>query len=314
MGSNPTTPTMKYDYMLNGIPTKPGIYMWRNKLNDKRYIGQAVNVYARIRQHLESFEKNREHKYFYYAINKDGIENFEVSVIKTFDLVDNIKDILDQEEIFYIKEYKCMECGYNRTTGGDGGVFGCFCCEETQEKLRKAAIEKIEEQRAAGRFDFFIYDIKTKKLYTCNSEQKAAEILKVEFDAVHGALTRFHKLQGRFVLGKTREAILDKLNRKRGSSRLEIKAMISYLKEHSKESDLSIAGKFEVSTATIRKYRKELGIYNPRPKYRITKDGEVFEGCYTRCAKVIGVNPSTLYRNLPNYLEREYRGWKLEEI
>ena len=313
VGSNPTGGTMKYDNMLSGIPEKPGIYVWTNKLNGKRYVGQATNLHRRVKEHLERFEKNREHKKLYYAMNEAGIENFTIAVIKVIDIPD--KSILDKEEIFYIKAFNCIECGYNRTTGGDGGEFGCFCCDETREKQRQASIELRNKQRDEGMFEVFIYDIQNKKLYKAHTEEDAARILKMKRTSLHSAVTRGTKVHKRFIVARTREDILTILNRKSRSTQEEIQQMCDYLKEHPDEATLVIAKKFEMTEQTVLKYRRKLGLAKPKPRYRL--EGEnVFEGCSSHCAKFLGVNPSSFYRALPSYLNsgKAYRGYTITEI
>lgn len=299
--------------MLSGIPEKPGIYVWTNKLDGKRYVGQAINLHRRVKEHLERFEKNREHKKLYYAMNEAGIENFTISVVKIVEVPD--KSILDKEEMFYIKAFNCIECGYNRTTGGDGGEFGCFCCDETREKQRQASIELRNKQRDEGMFEVLIYDIQNKKLYKAHTEEDAARVLKMKRNSLHSAVTRGTKVHKRFIVARTREDILTILNRKSGSTQEEIQQMCDYLKEHPDEATLVIAKKFEMTEQTVLRYRRKLGLAKPKPRYRL--EGEnVFEGCSSHCAKFLGVNPSSFYRALPNYLNsgKAYRGYIITEI
>ena len=299
--------------MLKDIPEKPGIYVWTNILNGKRYVGQAINLYRRIKSHLERFEKNKEHKKLYYAMNEVGIENFKVSVIKIIDTPD--KSILDKEEIFYIKAFNCIEFGYNMTTGGDGGEFGCFCCDEVREKQRQLSIERRNKQKEEGMFEIFIYDIQNKKLYKTRTEEDAAQIFKVKKDSIHAALNRGTKIHKRFIVARTRKGIVEALNKKSGSTKLEIKVMCNYLKNHPDETSLAIAKKFGMAEQTVLKYKKQFGLYKPRPRYRL--EGEnVFEGCAAHCSKFLGINPSSFYKALPTYLNsgKAYRGYLITEI
>ena len=313
VGSIPTRVTMKYDNMLSGIPEKPGIYVWTNKLDGKRYVGQASNLHRRVKEHLERFEKNREHKKLYYAMNEVGIENFTISVVKVIEVPD--KSILDKEEMFYIKAFNCIEFGYNRTTGGDGGELGCFACDETREKQRQSSIELRNKQRDEGMFEVLVYDIQNKKLYKAHTEEDAARVLKMKRTSLHSAVTRGTKVHKRFIVARTREDILTILNRKSRSTQEEIQQMCNYLKEHPDEATLTIAKKFEMTEQTVLKYRRKLGLAKPKPRYRL--EGEnVFEGCSSHCAKFLGINPSSFYRALPSYLNsgKAYRGYTITEI
>ena len=59
------------------------IYMYVNKVNNKKYIGQAKNFNKRHKGHLESSnnEKNKSYNHqFHKAIRKYGISNFEIKI------------------------------------------------------------------------------------------------------------------------------------------------------------------------------------------------------------------------------------------
>lgn len=93
------------------------IYIIRNKINNKVYIGQTTtNLKTRFNQHCKkSTLKNRNYK-LYNAIKKYGRDNFYIGVIE-----DNIKiEELDQKEIYYIEKFNSYYKGYNSTKGGDG--------------------------------------------------------------------------------------------------------------------------------------------------------------------------------------------------
>lgn len=93
-----------------------GIYKITNTQNGKVYIGQAVDILMRWRQHCnEAYNKNGvayECK-FYRAIRKYGISNFTFQMIESCEV-----DKLNQREIFYIEKFNSYHNGYNMTTGG----------------------------------------------------------------------------------------------------------------------------------------------------------------------------------------------------
>lgn len=93
------------------------IYIIRNTVNDKVYIGQTtVDVKTRFSQHCKnSTIKNRHYK-LYNAMKKYGKDNFYCDVLEKNV---NIND-LDDREIFFINKYNSFENGYNSTKGGDG--------------------------------------------------------------------------------------------------------------------------------------------------------------------------------------------------
>ena len=58
-----------------------GIYKIINKINNKIYIGQSINITERLKQHKRSL--NKYFKYpLYNAFRKYGIDNFEFIIIE----------------------------------------------------------------------------------------------------------------------------------------------------------------------------------------------------------------------------------------
>lgn len=127
-----------------------GIYKITNKISGKSYVGQAVDIRKRLVAHV-SASKRESHLPIYRAINKYGIDNFEVTIlviINTFGKTqDEIKKELNAQETFYIHLHNTYENGYNATPGGDSGRLGFKHSEETIEKLRKSH-ENYKPKRA----------------------------------------------------------------------------------------------------------------------------------------------------------------------
>lgn len=107
-----------YDFILQDRIAKTGlIYIIKNTINDKVYIGQTTtNIRTRFCQHCKkSTIKNRHYK-IYNAIKKYGKDKFYIEELES-----NIPiEELDQKEIEYIEKYNSFKNGYNSTKGGDG--------------------------------------------------------------------------------------------------------------------------------------------------------------------------------------------------
>ena len=89
--------------MLKTEPMKylnSGIYMIVNKVNNKRYIGQAVDLIKRKREHLSGKKSNIP---LQRAIEKYGIENFEFIVLE---YLPKDKEILTKAEQKWLDFYK----------------------------------------------------------------------------------------------------------------------------------------------------------------------------------------------------------------
>lgn len=121
------------------------IYRIVNKTNGKSYIGQTIYDSPRRRwnTHKSNYKKEKHQEYLYRAIRKDGIENFEFSIVcicKT--------EELSYLECKYIKVYNTFGSGYNMTSGGEG-TRGYKASEETRKKISLAGIGRspTEETR-----------------------------------------------------------------------------------------------------------------------------------------------------------------------
>lgn len=88
------------------------IYMYTNKINGKRYVGQTTRTLEKRHcQHLFQHES-----YFDRALQKYGEDNFTLEI-----LADNIVDIdeLNRLEEYYIEKYDTFNNGYNLNRGGN---------------------------------------------------------------------------------------------------------------------------------------------------------------------------------------------------
>lgn len=95
-----------------------GIYKITNKLNNKIYIGQSVNISYRWTAHrCRPFNENSNqyNSSLYKAIRKYGIENFQFEVLE-----ECLKSELNDKEKYYISLFDSTnpKKGYNLTTGG----------------------------------------------------------------------------------------------------------------------------------------------------------------------------------------------------
>ena len=117
------------------------IYMYINKINGHKYVGQAKNFIKRYKEHINS-SNNKKRKYdynapFHRAIRKYGIENFDIKI-----LAENIstQEKINEYEMFFIERYKTLtiQNGYNVSSGGaNGNPYEGKTEEELNEIKRK---------------------------------------------------------------------------------------------------------------------------------------------------------------------------------
>jgi group I intron endonuclease len=119
------------------------VYLIRNSINGKGYIGQSMyDLEHRWKEHI-SDARNNSKLAFHCAIRKYGQDAFERTVLAT--LSDNsTRNELDKLEIDLIEKYKTfgisngIRLGYNLTPGGQFGgccLSGRVVSKETREKL-----------------------------------------------------------------------------------------------------------------------------------------------------------------------------------
>ena len=125
------------------------IYLIRNKVNGKCYVGQTQEQkgfddrYSRSGEGIERVYKCHKHlkehnesynKHLLGSIEKHGFEAFEIN--KCLDYAFSLEELNVKEKV-YIQLYDSFENGYNETLGGEGKE-GCCHSEETRQKISEA--------------------------------------------------------------------------------------------------------------------------------------------------------------------------------
>lgn len=113
------------------------IYLITNKVNNKKYIGQAIDYQQRWKGHIndarKDLRKNKTNSLLNNAINKYGPDSFKLELIEDEIPEENI----DFKEAFYINKYNTFfknGVGYNMTLGGQG-IHGYKHTDETKSLL-----------------------------------------------------------------------------------------------------------------------------------------------------------------------------------
>lgn len=90
-----------------------GVYVIKNLINNKIYIGSTkMSFKRRYLEHVRLLKIKKHHNFYLSnAVNKYGIENFEFSIIE---IINNISiPYLRQRESYYIDILNSITCGYN---------------------------------------------------------------------------------------------------------------------------------------------------------------------------------------------------------
>jgi len=108
------------------------VYIIKNLINQKVYIGQTKNFANRKAGHLYAVERKIDRP-LYRSINKHGVDNFLFEIIEN-DISD---ETINEHEQFWVLHNDSFnpEKGYNLTSGGNQGM---NVSEETRKKLSEA--------------------------------------------------------------------------------------------------------------------------------------------------------------------------------
>ncbi len=146
---------------------KCGIYIIKNNINKKVYIGQSVNIEARWFAHKYSAagkHKQDCHTQIHRAMHDLGIENFYYEILELCPINE-----LNDKEVFYIKKFDSYHNGYNMTLGGEGNKYetngrAILTLEQVQE-IRLMYGAKIRFKDAYSRYEGIISKRGFKKVW-----------------------------------------------------------------------------------------------------------------------------------------------------
>lgn len=114
-----------------------GIYCIENTINNKKYIGQSINIYERFIYHKSHLKHNRhDNVKLQEEYNIYGLDNFKYYILEECTI-----NNLDDKEKYYIQLYKSYinEYGYNIDKGGrfniDISEEHCNKLSDTKKKI-----------------------------------------------------------------------------------------------------------------------------------------------------------------------------------
>ena len=266
-------------------PKCAGIYLIKNKINGKCYIGQSIKLQKRIKAHFNNYTYERySHITLYKAFKKYGIENFELIILKVFRdaLSGYTKQQLDFWEKYYIKQYDTYNNGYNSTLGGDAGVLGYKHTEETINKLKE--ISKLRTENEANWIK--AKSLKTKEIIIAKTEEELGNELGIARYTISKCITGKQKIASKeWVICKYNdefpeytaedydsETIKEMLNTQFNtlSNKEEI---LEYIKANPKCTYGEISQNYRLCKKTFFNYKEELGIkHNQRVDTKVTKE------------------------------------------
>ena len=140
-------------------PKRSGVYKITCINNDKVYIGKAVDIDKRLRDHRNSKKDGQGNGLFQNAILKHGWDSFIVEILEVIQEFDKSKDnqTLLEREAYYIELFDTTnrDKGYNRCKFSNDNT-GIIFSKEVREKMsrsklgKKLSQEHIEKIREAN--------------------------------------------------------------------------------------------------------------------------------------------------------------------
>ena len=152
------------------------IYQYRNKINNKKYIGQTNNFQRRLNEHKSCSFNPKSVNYndkIHQAIRKYGLDNFEIEVLEVINNVDDY-ELVNAREVYWIKEKQSLitQWGYNILEGGKNCWHSFLTPKDVNiiKTLIKQGISYIEIQSQYLISKTFISDINNGKYFFDSTE------------------------------------------------------------------------------------------------------------------------------------------------
>lgn len=224
---------------------KCGIYIIKNKINNKVYIGQSVDIMCRWYAHRNSAKGKSQDSYtkIHTAMNKLGIDNFYIEILEECEY-----SKLDEREIYWINFFNSYKNGYNMTLGGDsnrGESNGRHLLVEEQViEIRLAYGNKIPFREVYNKYKCVISKRGLQKVWHFETWKHILPEVYTEENRIWHATMAKANIDGNKKLGKN--------NKERACNEEEILKMRELRKEGLSYTRISeITGR---SASTIRKY------------------------------------------------------------
>lgn len=117
-----------------------GIYIIRNKINNKLYIGKSINIYLRLKQHNTHLNtKNKdENPHLINAWHKYGKDNFEYFVIEDCEKDDIL---LKEKELYWMNRLESTNRNFGYNLRMDTST-KCIWAEESKLKMAETMRNK----------------------------------------------------------------------------------------------------------------------------------------------------------------------------
>lgn len=170
------------------------IYLIKNKVNDKPYIGETLtSIDKRFKQHLNQAFYERSTCYncrLHKAIREFGKDVFYIEELECITSIDRkeLKQMLKKLEKEYIKKYDSFENGYNSNSGSIGGSVLAEEIKKHLSEVKKSDIkntQRLIENSKKRLKKINVYDYYSGEyLFSSNSIKELAEEYKIDASSI----------------------------------------------------------------------------------------------------------------------------------
>ena len=168
------------------------IYLWTNLVNGKKYVGQTMCFYRRMKNYRHTYPN----AYMERAVNKHGLDNFDITILER----DVPLDKLDEREQYWLDYYQSydLDKGYNicKVAGTTKGVTHTeeWCQEHSdymKEKWKDAEYRKFWQERMSGENNYFYG-----KRFSGDKNGHAKAVRCVELNKIYTTVQEASKCSG----------------------------------------------------------------------------------------------------------------------
>lgn len=155
---------------------KAGIYLIRNKINGKVYIGKSIRLYKRIKGHVTHLntKSKDENRHLINAWHKYGREAFEYEVLE---YLPKDEEILRERELYWMVHYNSTdrEKGYNMRMDTSTK---CIVQEESRARLSASGLKRFDDPKEREKLSEMIKQAKNTIPVTDEYRKRLSQALK----------------------------------------------------------------------------------------------------------------------------------------
>ena len=164
-----------------------GIYGIKNTINNKIYVGKSVNIYERMRFHINKLNKKdkNDNIHLINSWHKYGRDNFEYIILEDLPKDDNI---LKERELYWILKLKSNQrkFGYNLRLDSETK---CILSNETKKRMSEGSLKYYKENPESK----IKIGLKSKEFWKNNPDIKTKMAKKVSEKKLKYKIQQFDK-------------------------------------------------------------------------------------------------------------------------